>query len=51
VPLEDSAQFHEWAEQINTGPLHPEAGMAASHAMRDYLSRSSRIGAPTPKTT
>lgn len=38
VPLEDSAQFHEWAEQINTGPLHPEAGMAASQAMRDYLS-------------
>jgi cytochrome P450 len=37
VPLEDSAQFHEWAEQINTGPLHPEVGMAASRAMRDYL--------------
>jgi cytochrome P450 len=37
VPVEDSAQFHEWAEQINTGPLHPEIGMAASRAMRDYL--------------
>jgi cytochrome P450 len=37
VPLEDSAQFHEWAEQINTGPLHPKVGMAASRAMRDYL--------------
>lgn len=37
VPLEDSAQFHEWAEQINTGPLHPDVGMAASRAMRDYL--------------
>ena len=37
VPLEDSAQFHQWAEQINTGPLHPDVGMAASRAMRDYL--------------
>jgi cytochrome P450 len=37
VPLEDSAQFHHWSEQINTGPLHPEQGMAASRAMRDYL--------------
>lgn len=37
VPLEDAAQFHEWSEQINTGPLHPEVGMAASKAMRDYL--------------
>jgi cytochrome P450 len=37
VPLEDSAQFHQWAEEINTGPLHPEVGMAASRAMRDYL--------------
>ena len=24
------AQFHAWAEQINTGPLNPEAGHAAS---------------------
>jgi cytochrome P450 len=37
VPLEDSAQFHQWSEEINTGPLHPEVGMAASQAMRDYL--------------
>jgi cytochrome P450 len=37
VPLEDSAQFHQWAEQINTGPLHPETGMIASRAMRAYL--------------
>lgn len=37
VPVEDSAQFHQWSEQINTGPLHPEVGMAASRAMRDYL--------------
>jgi cytochrome P450 len=37
VPLEDSEQFHTWAEQINTGPLHPEIGMVASKAMRDYL--------------
>ena len=26
-----------WAEQINTGPLSPEQGMAASQAMVDYL--------------
>jgi cytochrome P450 len=37
VPLEDSAQFHHWAELINGGPMHPEEGMAASRAMRDYL--------------
>jgi cytochrome P450 len=37
VPLEDSAQFHQWAEEINTGPLHPDVGMAASRAMREYL--------------
>jgi cytochrome P450 len=37
VPLEDSAQFHQWSEQINTGPLNPPVGMAASKAMRDYL--------------
>ena len=38
VPLEDAAQFAQWAEQINTGPLFPEQGMAASQAMVDYLS-------------
>lgn len=37
VPLEDAAQFHQWSEQINTGPLNPKVGMAASQAMRDYL--------------
>ena len=37
VPLEDAAQFAQWAEQINTGPLHPERGHAASQAMVDYL--------------
>jgi cytochrome P450 len=37
VPLEDSAQFHQWAELINGGPMHPVEGMAASRAMRDYL--------------
>jgi cytochrome P450 len=37
VPLDDSAQFHRWAELINTGPLHPERGHAASRAMREYL--------------
>ena len=37
VPLEDHATFHEWAEQINTGPLDPEKGVAASRAMREYL--------------
>lgn len=37
VPLEDSAQFHQWSEEINTGPMHPEVGMAASKAMREYL--------------
>ena len=35
VPLEDSAQFHRWAELINTGPLDPPNGLAASQAMRD----------------
>src|SRR5688572_1033048 len=37
VPLEDHEQFHQWAEQINTGPLDPPVGHAASQAMRDYL--------------
>src|SRR6478735_5069660 len=37
VPLEDAAQFAEWAVQINTGPMFPEQGMAASKAMVDYL--------------
>ena len=37
VPLEDSHQFHAWAEKINTGPLDPPAGHAASEAMVEYL--------------
>jgi cytochrome P450 len=37
VPLEDTEQFHHWAEDINTGPLNPERGHAASKAMRAYL--------------
>jgi cytochrome P450 len=37
VPLEDAPQFHLWAEQINTGPVNPEQGHAASQAMVDYL--------------
>jgi cytochrome P450 len=37
VPLEDSAQFAQWAEEINTGPMAPERGHAASKAMVDYL--------------
>ena len=37
VPLDDHEQFHRWAEQINTGPLDPPVGLAASQAMRDYL--------------
>jgi len=37
VPVDDSDQFHQWAELINGGPMHPEEGMAASHAMRAYL--------------
>jgi cytochrome P450 len=37
VPLEDSAQFAQWAEEINTGPMAPERGMQASVAMVEYL--------------
>jgi cytochrome P450 len=37
VPLEDARQFAQWAEEINTGPLWPERGHAASEAMVDYL--------------
>ena len=37
VPVDDSDQFHQWAELINGGPMHPEEGMVASHAMRAYL--------------
>ncbi len=37
VPVQDHARFHAWAEDINGGPLHPERGLAASRAMREYL--------------
>jgi cytochrome P450 len=37
VPLDDAKQFAQWAEEINTGPLWPERGHAASQAMVDYL--------------
>jgi cytochrome P450 len=37
VPVEDAARFHAWAEKINTGPLDPPAGHAASTAMVEYL--------------
>lgn len=37
VPLEDSQQFAQWAVEINTGPLWPERGHAASQAMVEYL--------------
>ncbi len=37
IPLEDHAQFAQWAEEINMGPLHHERGMAASIGMRGYL--------------
>ncbi len=49
VPLEDAQQFAQWAEQINTGPLFPEQGMAASQAMVDYLRPlvEARRAAPT----
>ena len=37
VPLNDADQFRLWSEQVSAGPLYPEAGHAASQAMRDYL--------------
>ena len=37
VPLEDADQFAQWAEEINTGPMAPERGHAASAAMVEYL--------------
>src|SRR3954471_7149985 len=49
VPIEDHEQFAQWAEEINTGPLEPERGMAASRAMREYLELlvDERRAAPT----
>lgn len=37
VPLEDATRFHEWANEINTGPIDPPRGHAASRAMVEYL--------------
>jgi cytochrome P450 len=37
VPLDDAEQFAQWAEEINTGPLSPARGHAASAAMVEYL--------------
>ena len=37
MPLEDAEQFAQWAEEINTGPMAPERGHAASAAMVEYL--------------
>ena len=37
VPIEDAARFAQWAEEINMGPLAPEAGHRASDAMVEYL--------------
>ena len=37
VPADDHEQFNRWSLQIIYGPLDPEAGRAASDAMRDYL--------------
>ena len=51
VPLEDSAQFHQWAEQINTGPLHPEVGMTASRRCARTSSPSSRTAGRTRRAT
>ncbi|MDH3704814.1 MAG: cytochrome P450 [Acidimicrobiia bacterium] len=49
VPVEDHDRFHAWAQQINYGPLDPEAGMAASQAMRAYLEPlvADRLVSPT----
>jgi cytochrome P450 len=37
VPLADAGQFAQWAEEINTGPMVPARGHAASAAMVEYL--------------
>ena len=37
VPTEDHEQFYEWSIRITHGPMNPDEGRAASHAMRDYL--------------
>ncbi|MDG2304296.1 MAG: cytochrome P450 [Candidatus Binatia bacterium] len=37
VPVEDVDRFQSWAEDVSSGPLNPERGLASSKAMRDYL--------------
>jgi len=37
VPVDDVASFQAWAEDVAGGPLRPERGLAASKAMREYL--------------
>jgi cytochrome P450 len=37
VPLEEHPRFQRWADAIAAGPLAPEPGVAASRAMREYL--------------
>lgn len=37
LPRADHAQFQEWAEAINYGPLNPAAGHAAADALTAYL--------------
>jgi len=37
VPVDDVANFQAWAEDVAGGPLRPERGLAASKAMREYL--------------
>ena len=51
VPLEDHERFAKWAEEINTGPLDPERGMAASHAMVEYLEPLVDSVGPNPPAT
>ncbi len=37
IPKDEALQFQQWAEGINTGPIDPDAGFAAKHAMTEYL--------------
>ena len=37
IPVEDHARFHTWALDMNQGPGDYEVSIAASRAMRDYL--------------
>ena len=37
IPKTEALQFQKWAVEINTGPIDPDAGFAAKHAMTEYL--------------